>query len=132
MEKFTKGDWKVLPIEEDKEYIRIRGTRLGENYKIANVLDLKLHHKEGQVWCERDRVESLANAHLIKTAPKLYGMLSMVLNEMEYLISELNKQKDRSVTSYSETPPDYHDQETLHQIACVLAEARGESGDGCK
>lgn len=39
--KFTKGDWKICPIEKDREYIRIRGTRIGGLYKIANVIDLK-------------------------------------------------------------------------------------------
>jgi hypothetical protein len=33
----TLGTWRVLPEEADKDYIRVRGTRLGAKYKIANV-----------------------------------------------------------------------------------------------
>ena len=72
--KFTKGEWGALPIEEDKEYIRIRGATLGGRYKIANVIDLKDHHSDAK-WCEREREESLANAHLIKAAPKMYKFI---------------------------------------------------------
>tara|TARA_B100000768_G_C11268681_1_gene372336 strand:- start:42 stop:377 length:336 start_codon:yes stop_codon:yes gene_type:complete len=72
--KFTKGEWAILPAEEDKEYLRIRGTALGRRYKIANVIDLKAHHN-GMIWCERERAESAANANLIKTAPEMYAEL---------------------------------------------------------
>lgn len=73
--KFTKGEWEILPIEDDREYIRIRGTALGFRYKIANVDDIKNHHNVSSNWCKRDREEAMANAHLIKTAPKLYKFI---------------------------------------------------------
>lgn len=72
--KFTKGIWEVKPIEDDKEYIRIRGATIGGTFKIANVIDLKNHHDESG-WCKRERLESQANAHLIASAPKMYAML---------------------------------------------------------
>lgn len=55
MTKFTKGKWVVLPLEEDKEYIRIRGSVLGGRYKIADVIDLKFHHQPDKQWCMRER-----------------------------------------------------------------------------
>ncbi len=78
--KFTKGDWAMLPLENDKEYIRIRGSVLGGRYKVANVIDLKEHHNEEYKWCKLDREESLANAHLIAAAPKMYEILKMLLD----------------------------------------------------
>jgi len=74
MSEFTKGEWSILPEEDDKEYIRIRGTVLGGRYKIANVIDLKDHHDDSE-WCERERKESMANARLIAAAPELYSAL---------------------------------------------------------
>lgn len=35
---YSKGPWEIKPEEVDKPYIRIRGTRLGGRFKIANVL----------------------------------------------------------------------------------------------
>ena len=35
--KHTDFPWEIKPEEVDKDYIRIRGTRLGSRYKIANV-----------------------------------------------------------------------------------------------
>ena len=35
--KHTQGPWTLLPEEADKDYLRIRGTRLGGRYKVANV-----------------------------------------------------------------------------------------------
>ncbi len=74
--KFTKGEWAILPLEDDKEYIRIRGSALGGRYKVANVIDLKNHHNEEQEWCKLDRAESLANTHLISAAPKMYEFIA--------------------------------------------------------
>ena len=70
-EKFTKGPWDLLPAEESKEYLRVRGATLGGRYKIANVLDLQSHHN-GSEWCKREREESIANAKLIACAPDMY------------------------------------------------------------
>lgn len=72
--KFTKGEWGILPIEDDKECIRIRGTVLGGRYKIANVTDLK-HHHDDSGWCKSERLESKANARLIIASPKMYEEL---------------------------------------------------------
>lgn len=72
--KFTKGEWSILPIEGNKEYIRIRGTVLGGRYKIANVSELKNHHSNA-AWCKAERIESAANASLIVVAPEMYAEL---------------------------------------------------------
>jgi regulation of enolase protein 1 (concanavalin A-like superfamily) len=78
MEKFSKGEWAIMPIEQDKEYIRIRGAVLGGKFKIANVSDLKNHHEDGKKWCEFDRAEPMANAHLIAAAPEMYSALRLI------------------------------------------------------
>lgn len=101
--KFTRGDWAILPAEEDKECLRIRGTLLGGRYKIANVIDLKEHHN-GMNWCARERAESMANANLIKTSPKMYMALQSILD-----------------SPYTELQ-----EEDFEMIEKVLAEARGE------
>jgi hypothetical protein len=68
--KHTAGPWKALPEECHRAYIRIRGTRLGGRYKVANVLapDYKDAH-------ERDAEETRANARLIAAAPDLLELL---------------------------------------------------------
>lgn len=98
--KFTRGNWLIKPIEDDKEYIRIRGSVLGGRFKIANVNDLKFNHDCAE-WCRREREESMANAHLIATAPEMYELLSDI--------------KD-SIAEY----------ELRHEIEKLLAKARGE------
>jgi hypothetical protein len=123
--KFTKGEWVTLPIEDDKEYIRIRGTLPGSKYKIANVVDLKAHHSSAD-WCKLDRAESMANARLIVAAPKMYEMLKSVASELCMLIDEVNDQRASRITSQTESEPDYHDMQTLHEIQQLLKEARGK------
>ncbi len=67
----TPGPWVVKLAEHDKNYIRIRGAKLGTRYKIANVL----------MFCndetEREEQETSANARLISAVPELlhYAML---------------------------------------------------------
>jgi len=78
MEKFTKGEWNIMPIEHDKEYVRIRGASLGGRFKICNVIDLKVHHDESK-WCQYERFESMANAHLIAAAPEIYEFIKSLL-----------------------------------------------------
>ena len=56
----TKGPWEILPEEHDKPYIRIRGTKLGGRYKIANVLGANY---EGALASESE--ETRANAKRI-------------------------------------------------------------------
>lgn len=82
--KFTKGDWVIYPLEDDKEYIRIRGSVVGGRFKIADVRDLHLHHDEKQAWCKCEREESMANAHLIAAAPEMYEILEMLTSMPTY------------------------------------------------
>jgi hypothetical protein len=61
----TPGPWLVLPEEPGVPYIRIRGSRLGRLYKIANaLLPLAATDTEGIE-------EARRNARLIAAAPKL-------------------------------------------------------------
>lgn len=72
--KHTPGPWTVLFPEEEVPYLRIRGTRLGRRYKVANVL----HPKYCQRWEElqkREDEETEANARLIAAAPNLLNAL---------------------------------------------------------
>lgn len=64
--KHTPGPWRALPEECDKPYIRIRGTRLGGRYKVANVLT-PVYDGVNQ----REAEETRANARLIAAAPEL-------------------------------------------------------------
>ncbi|AZU97875.1 hypothetical protein [Vibrio phage LP.1] len=104
--KFTKGEWEIKPHEDDKEYIRIRGTVLGGKFKVANVIDLKEHHDNSE-WCKRERAESLANAHLIAAAPEIYA----ALDEFD---------------AYASTDVDYIGSPFQKQVRAALAKARGE------
>ncbi len=72
--KGTPGPWAVLPEEVDKHYIRIRGTRLGGRYKVANVLT---PFYEGVP--AREANETRANANLIAAAPELLEVLQAVV-----------------------------------------------------
>jgi hypothetical protein len=68
----------MLPEECDKPYIRIRGTRLGGRYKIANVLTPtydRVHQREAE--------ETRANARLIAAAPDLLEALKDALCALE-------------------------------------------------
>lgn len=68
--KHTRGPWTVLPEEVDRDYIRVRGTRLGERYKVANVLT-----PTGEGVPAREADETRANARLIAAAPDLLDAL---------------------------------------------------------
>lgn len=81
--KFTKGPWRILPEECGKDYIRIRGTVIGERYKVANVVTPTY---EGVHEMELD--ETRANANLIAAAPEMYEMLQAV-NEWHILQGEI-------------------------------------------
>lgn len=72
----TPGPWHVLPEECDKSYIRIRGTRLGGRYKIANVLTPTY---DGVDSLEAE--ETRANACLISAAPDLLEACERLLRE---------------------------------------------------
>jgi len=62
----TPGPWIALPEEVDKSYIRIRGTRLGSRYKIANVITPAYEGAH-----PTEAAQTRANAALIATAPEL-------------------------------------------------------------
>ena len=75
---FTPGPWTLLPEEADKDYLRIRGTRLGGRYKVANVHHIRFEGVHAVVR-ERDDAETLANARLIAAAPELLAALQFVM-----------------------------------------------------
>jgi hypothetical protein len=79
-QKFTFGPWQTMPEETDKQYVRIRGTQLGERYKIANVLTPDY---EGANELEAD--ETRANARLIAAAPELLEALRDMLSGWKYI-----------------------------------------------
>jgi hypothetical protein len=75
--KHTPGPWQTLPEEADKAYIRVRGTRLGSRYKVANVVTLDyagVHPREAE--------ETRANARLIAAAPELLEACETLLFEL--------------------------------------------------
>ncbi|WP_284459589.1 hypothetical protein [Cupriavidus campinensis] len=80
MSKHTPGPWDVHPEECDKPYIRIRGTRPGSRYKVANVLTPVYEGVH-----EREAAETRANACLIAAAPELFA----VSRDFEETLKEL-------------------------------------------
>jgi len=80
--KGTPGPWEIKPEEVDRPYIRIRGTRLGGRFKVANVLSPDydgVHHREAD--------ETRANARLIASSPQLLELLikcADALDEVSY------------------------------------------------
>ena len=71
--KHTPGPWRILPEEDDKEYIRIRGTVWGGFYKITNVL--KPRDTGHLTLNAQNLTEVRANAALIAAAPDLLRSL---------------------------------------------------------
>lgn len=74
--KGTPGPWEIKQEEVDRPYIRIRGTRLGGRFKVANVLSPDydgVHHREVD--------ETRANARLIAAAPELLKALQLLMAE---------------------------------------------------
>lgn len=79
--KYTRSPWKALPEEVDKPYIRIRGTRLGERYKIANVITPVYDGVSS-----KEAEETRANAKLIEASPLLFEALEgLTLAVQKYL-----------------------------------------------
>ena len=78
----TPGPWKLLPVEADKDYLRIRGTRLGVRYKVANVHHIRYEGVHAVVR-ERDDAESMANARLIAAAPDLLEALREIFHDVK-------------------------------------------------
>ena len=87
--KHTPGPWEVLQEESDKDYLRIRGSRLGERYKIANVHDRQFKYVNEFVR-QLDHAESIANARLIAAAPDLLDVAQSILTDdmLQYLPAE--------------------------------------------
>lgn len=81
----TPGPWRVLPEEADKDYLRVRGTRLGDRYKIANVHAMERVAGDGPAG--RVRAVTHANARLIAHAPELHASLRKLLAEYEETLS---------------------------------------------
>jgi hypothetical protein len=86
--KHTAGPWAVLPEEVDRDYIRVRGTRLGDRYKVANVLT-----PTGKGVPAREADETRANARLIAAAPEL-------LEACQALAEWDAREKDHAVDFY--------------------------------
>ena len=76
--KHTRGPWTVLPEEVDCYYIRVRGTRLGERYKVANVPMVT-----GRGVPAREADETRANARLIAAAPEQHAEMLRYLPVLE-------------------------------------------------
>jgi hypothetical protein len=66
----TPGPWKTMPEELHRPYIRIRGTRLGGRYKVANV-----HGPDYKDAHENEAEETRANAALIEAAPDMKELI---------------------------------------------------------
>ena len=104
----TPGPWTVLPEEADKDYLRIRGTRLGARYKVANVHMPRLW-ESNYVLRDRENAESQANARLIAAAPELLEALQKMLPEL------------RGLSIVSDTAA-----EMLREAEAAIAKATGE------
>ena len=76
MSKHTPGPWETKPEECDRPYIRVRGTRLGCRFKVANVLTPVYENVH-----KREAEETRANARLIAAAPELLEALRAMLDE---------------------------------------------------
>ena len=81
-EAATPGPWILLPVEDGSPYLRVRGTRLGARYKVANVL-------APTYFMPRDGIESTANAEFIAAArdavPTLLAENAALAAEVERL-----------------------------------------------
>jgi len=107
--QFTPGPWVALPPEEGSLYARIRGTRLGGKFKIANALmaaDQTLEENE-----------AIANARLIAAAPDLYEALAL-------MVAWYGKRDNHGDDSLLQ--PDQQENE-IAQAMRALAKARGET-----
>jgi hypothetical protein len=71
MSEHTKGPWQTKAEEVGVDYIRVRGTRLGGRYKVANVICPTSD--------DRDKEETRANARLIAAAPKMLEACQLIV-----------------------------------------------------
>jgi hypothetical protein len=88
MSAHTRGPWVALPCEADKKYLRVRGTRLGARYKIANVLVPEYEGAE-----DREVDETFANALLIAAAPDLLDALRRLLDDADEFLTLQGRRK---------------------------------------
>lgn len=88
MSKHTPGPWRLLPLESDKNYLRICRTQIGRQYKIANV-HLVRYEGMPDYFRQRDDTESVANAQLIAAAPDLLDALQEIVTAID--IDEFNQ-----------------------------------------
>ena len=110
--KFTEGDWKVQDSASSNGDIRVT---CSSNQSIATVRNST--SKYFSVDANRDIFNnSLANAHLIKTSPKLYA-------EIE---SDLNDLRDRLFDADKKSGDYIHLAGIIKHKEILLAEARGE------
>lgn len=107
--KFTKGEWKAI---DNGHYIDVHA--LDDEGHYINQICIGVSYEEKE------------NAPLIAKSKDMYRMLESVIGELHMLIDEVNDQRASMINSQTETEPDYHDMETLHNIQVLLAEARGE------
>jgi hypothetical protein len=84
----TPGPWTVLPEEDDKDYIRIRGTKLGCRYKIANV-HMPKHWESHDVLRDREDAESRSNARLIAEAGTVFHETGLSPRQLVEMNAEL-------------------------------------------
>lgn len=71
-------------------------------------------------------VTESANADLIAAAPDMYEALESTNRELSSVIRELNAMKRDKISSSDLQPPDYHDEQTVHDNLILLQKARGE------
>jgi hypothetical protein len=94
----TPGPWELKPPEEGVPYRRIRGTRLGARFKIANVQAPQIFTAYDPLQVSEDN-ESEANARLIAAAPELlealmrcrFDSLNMSLADLEFCRAAIAK-----------------------------------------
>lgn len=117
--KFTNGEWGLFDGDRfQKEKVITTNDRRNNGKDVICEVDVFFDGEHG--------IEQEANAHLIAAAPEMYKMLENVSSELHMLIDEVNDQRASRITSQTESEPDYHDQQTLHEIQILLAKARGE------
>lgn len=81
----TPGQWVVREPDEGKPYYKVRGTRLGTRFKIANVLFVE-DSRLTPLLQQREKDEALANAKLIVNAKDLYSKVKQLSqNSMAYV-----------------------------------------------
>lgn len=118
LEKATKGPWTLLPAEEGKDYMRLRGTAPGHKYKIANIHDANYPNP-----VSRDVTEAQANAELIAA---LRNEAPALLDEVEALrtkLSEAEHMRDRhanAAKALNEDVTALEEDRDAHEYAATL------------